>query len=148
MGRQQWSERGRCCSVGGWSPSHRPLIAHAGHGRLAGSARGGRLEHCYAPALASHLPTHQANHTLLLLFFRPSPHVHPVVAGCLPPSRSDNWAIWGAVAAARSRWGVAAGGACPRTPHVVASSVEHPAVIAYLTHLAEQVPLERTTYHN
>lgn len=51
-------------------------------------------------------------------------------------TESDNWAIWGAVAAARSSNGtkVLEPGVLP---HVVTSAIEHPAVLAYLEALKE-----------
>lgn len=59
--------------------------------------------------------------------------------GCTPDeifftscgTESNNWAIWGIIAAARNR-GVS-------MPHVVTSAVEHPAVLKYLDALSTQV---------
>ena len=51
------------------------------------------------------------------------PHLSPLLLLLL---QSDNWAIWGAVAAARRR---RPGGPLP---HVVTSSIEHPAVLEAL----------------
>jgi cysteine desulfurase len=48
-------------------------------------------------------------------------------------TESDNWAIWGAVAAARAR---SIKGEQPSSlPHVVTSSIEHPAILNQLKHL-------------
>jgi hypothetical protein len=53
-------------------------------------------------------------------------------------TESDNWVIYGAVAAARRAQLAAGGGGAggPAPCHVVISAVEHPAVTAYLDHLA------------
>lgn len=47
-------------------------------------------------------------------------------------TESNNWAIWGVVAAARKNRGIS-------VPHVVTSAVEHPAVLKYLAALKDQV---------
>jgi cysteine desulfurase len=46
-------------------------------------------------------------------------------------TESDNWAVWGAVTAARMRG--------EPLPHVVTTAVEHPAMLACLSHMQEQV---------
>jgi len=47
---------------------------------------------------------------------------------CSCGSEADNWAIWGSVAAARRQWP-------DRTPHVVTTAIEHPAVLKQLESL-------------
>ncbi len=48
-------------------------------------------------------------------------------------TESDHWAIWGARTARRSALGPS------KTPHVVSSTVEHPAVLQYLQSLQHEV---------
>ncbi len=58
-------------------------------------------------------------------------------------TESDNWAIYGAVAAWRARRGQqqqqAGGSAGSVVPHVVTTAVEHPAILVHLEHLRSQV---------
>ncbi|PNH01634.1 Cysteine desulfurase, partial [Tetrabaena socialis] len=60
-------------------------------------------------------------------------------------TESDNWALYGAVALYRRRQllqlqqgGAAGAAAAGALPHVVASEVEHPAVLVHLQHLRDQ----------
>ncbi|KXZ56275.1 hypothetical protein GPECTOR_1g240 [Gonium pectorale] len=59
-------------------------------------------------------------------------------------TESDNWAIYGAVMAARQRQRQAGGASSSSSyspsapPHVVTSAVEHPAVLVHLEHLQQQ----------
>lgn len=55
----------------------------------------------------------------------------------LPPAaaESDNWVVYGAVMGARASWGTGSA----RVPHVVASNIEHPAILAHLKHMEQLV---------
>lgn len=58
-------------------------------------------------------------------------------------TESDNWAIYGAMAAWRARHGRRQLQPCgpigSLMPHVVTTAVEHPAILVHLEHLRSQV---------
>ncbi|PNW80545.1 hypothetical protein CHLRE_07g322000v5 [Chlamydomonas reinhardtii] len=94
--------------------------------------------HVYGRACKSALDTARQRVAALIAAASPS-EVHFTSCG----TESDNWAVYGAVMAARAA-AAGAAGAAGYVPHVVASAVEHPAVLAHLTHLQEQGLLSYT----
>ncbi|KAG2450475.1 hypothetical protein HYH02_004976 [Chlamydomonas schloesseri] len=96
--------------------------------------------HVYGRACKAALDTARQRVATLIAAADPS-EVHFTSCG----TESDNWALYGPVMAARAAAaGVPGAAGSGYVPHVVASAVEHPAVLAHLAHLQEQGLLSYT----
>ena len=89
------------------------------------------IKHCHPPLLQCKEAIEQARQEVADMIHAQPDEIFFTASG----SESDHWAIWGARAVQCSSHEAS------HVPHIVTSSIEHPAVLQYLQALATQVSL-------